>query len=903
MRRITSVFTICLLIVFLPLAVMAAKKAKPKTKEAEKSVAEKPVQPVSIAPSLDPVLFEQLKARSIGPAIMSGRVSDFAFDPKDPFTFYVALATGGLMKSSDNGATFQAIFEKEAVSSIGAVAVAPSDSKIVWVGTGEADDRNSAYWGDGVYLSTDAGGTWKNVGLKDSKTIARIAVSPKDPMTAYVAAVGDLWQPNPERGLYKTTDGGKTWKAVLQASSFPDRVGCGDVALDPSNPDIIYAAMYARQRTPWSFTAGPAATDGKDIGGIFKSTDGGGTWKKLEGGLPAGTGRIGLSVFHKNPQIVYAVIQSDIFGTSSVDDLLSKTGGVFRSEDGGNTWKRMSGLDPRPFYFSQIRVDPENDQRVYVLGFMLHVSEDGGKTFREDRFNKVHPDCHALAIDTRSPQHLLLGTDGGAFQSFDHAAGWAHLNRFAAGEYYRISADSSNPYRICGGLQDNMNWVGPSMTKSKDGILNADWTSLGGGDGFYCVFDKKNPSIIYTESQQGTFFRFDLSSGASKMLRPEPAEGQPAFRFNWTTPLVGSHFSDAMYLAGNHVFKLTDQGEHWKMISPDLSTQSPQKITAVGSGAETYGVVYALAESPLKAGLLWAGTDDGKLWITENEGETWTDLSANLPPEARGLWISRIEPSSFDPKVAYMTAQGYRTGNYAALAYRTADAGKTWQSIASNLLANQPVEVIREDPRNANVLYAGTDFGLFVSFNQGASWTKLGGLPTIPVHDILIQPDSRDLVIATHGRSLFILDDVVPLEQLTPEVEQKEAHLFPVRPAFGFNHLPGFSDWNGNAVFSGTNPPMGAIINVWVKKYSGTPVSIQITNSEGVPVANLKADGVPGINRVVWGLKLTKDLLNEYGGQGDKFLKPGEYTVTMTYGSVKQTQKLKVDIAAGIETR
>ncbi|MDD5542267.1 MAG: hypothetical protein PHX83_03765 [Acidobacteriia bacterium] len=883
---------------------LAATKKKPSAKTPALPPTTKTVAVASTAPALDAVLLDQLKARSIGPAIMSGRVSDIAYDPKDPYTFYIALATGGVMKTTDNGATFKAIFEKEPVFSIGAVAVAPSDSKIVWVGTGEADDRNSAYWGDGVYLSTDAGATWKNVGLNESKGIARILVSPADPMTAYVAVVGDLWQPSAERGLYKTTDGGKTWKAVLQAAApYQNRVGCGDVTMDPSNPDVVYAALYARQRTPWSFTSGPAVTDGKDVGGIFKSTDGGATWKKLEKGLPAGTGRIGLDIFRKDPKIVYAVIQSDFYGTSGIDDVMSKSGGIFRSEDGGESWTRMSGLDPRPFYFSQIRVDPENDKRVYDLGFMLNVSEDGGKTFREDRFKNVHPDCHALAIDPRSPARVILGTDGGAYQSFNHGEGWAHLNRFAAGEYYRISLDSSDPYRICGGLQDNMNWVGPNSTRTKDGILNSDWTSLGGGDGFYCVFDQKDFGIIYTESQQGTVYRFDLASGAQKRLRPEAPEGQKIFRFNWTSPLIGSHFSDALYLAGNHVFKLTDRGEHWKMLSPDLSMQNPDRIQTTGSGAETFGVVYALAESPVQAGVLWAGTDDGKLWITTDEGESWTDLTSNLPGEALGLWISRIEPSRVDAKTAYLAIQGYRTGNDAPLAYRTIDAGKTWQSIRSNLPDNGPVEVIREDPKNPKILYAGTEFGLFVSFNQGESWTKFGGLPTIPVHDIQIQPQKLDLVAATHGRSLYVLDDISVLEEMTPEIEKESAHLFPIRPSLGFDPLPGFSEWNGNEVYSGANAPLGAIINVWIKAYTGKPVSLAITNSGGQPVANLKAEGVPGLNRVVWNLKPTKDLLTEYGGQGEKFLKPGEYTVTLTYGDIKQVQKLNISIAEGIETR
>src|SRR4051794_2482691 len=397
-----------------------------------------PGEPAAPAlPSPPEATLKSLAARAIGPAVMAGRVSDIALDPHDPWTVYVATAHGGIMKTSDNGGSFAVVTEKQHVASFGAVAVSPGDPKVVWAGSGEANDRNSSGWGTGMYRSTDAGATWTPAGLGGTKVIARIAVHPADPNVAYVAAVGDLWNDNPERGLYKTTDGGKTWSAVLQAPQ-PDRgiTGCGDVAIDPAHPDTVYAVLYARRRTPWSFAAGPAVTGARDAGGIFRSTDGGATWKKLAGGLPAATGRIGLAVFPKTPSIVYAVVQSDEAGSQNIDEVISRRGGVFRSADGGDTWTRQSGLNPRPFYFSQIRVDPENDQRVYVLGYMLHVSEDGGRTWREDRFKKVHPDCHALAIDPRQPARLLVGNDGGVYQSYDQGAAWSHVNTLAIGEFY-----------------------------------------------------------------------------------------------------------------------------------------------------------------------------------------------------------------------------------------------------------------------------------------------------------------------------------------------------------------------------------------------------------------------------------------------------------------------------------
>ncbi len=854
---------------------------------------------------IDAPRLKALKARSIGPAVMSGRVSEIALDPQNPYVFYVGFATGGVAKTENNGGTFTGIFEKEPVASIGALAVAASDPKAIWVGTGEANDRNSSGWGDGVYLSKDGGETWSNVGLKSSRAIARIVVHPDDPNVAWVAAVGNLWAPGGERGLYVTRDGGKTWTAVLQAPAPKvDRVGCGDVALDPSDPGTIYAALYARQRQPWSFTSGPDATDGKDLGGIFKSTDGGATWKKLSKGLPGSTARIGLAIHRKNPKIVYAIVQSSEGGTSDIRDVTSKSGGVFRSEDGGETWVRQSNLNPRPFYFSQIRVDPENPERVYVLGFALHVSEDGGKTFREDRFEKVHPDLHALAIDPRRPERLLLGTDGGAYQSFDAAKSWEHLNRFAAGQFYRINLDDSDPYRICGGLQDNLNWVGPSATRTKEGILNSDWINIEGGDGFSCVFDPEDPQIVYAESQQGDLHRFDLKSGAVKKLRPSPPEGQPAYRFHWNSPLFGSrHEKGAMYFAGNRVFKLTSRAEKWTVISPDLSMQDSKKATATGSGAENFGVVYTLAESPLEKGLLWAGTDDGKVWVTTDEGASWTDLTGNLPPAARGLWMGRIEASWHDPKVAYLAVETHRSGKLAALAYRTADLGRTWQSIAGDLPADGPVKVVREDPKDPQVLFAGTELGLFATLDRGASWTTLGSLPTVAVDDIAIHPREHDLVVATHGRSLYVLDDITALEALTPEVRAKDAHLFPPLPAHAFEPLPGFGDWNGAAVYRGENPKVGALLTWWVRDFTGEEVKIEIVNALGQPVAKLSAPATPGLGRIVWDLKPSKELLTEYGGEGPKFVRAGDYKVTLTLGKTKSEQTLAVSVAPGLETR
>jgi len=880
----------------MPAIVIAALSLQISATAAERPAAQSRTTP-------PPAFMKSFKARSIGPATMGGRVSAVALDPEDPYTFYVGLGTGGIMKTSNDGATFDAVFEKETVAAIGAIAVTPGSPRSVWAGTGEANDRNSSSWGDGIYHSTDGGGAWVNCGLRESKTIARIAVSPRDSNRIYAAAMGDLWSFGGERGLYMSADGGKTWKRILAGpDAVADRVGCCDVILDPAHPDTLYAALYARRRTPWSFDAGPRGTDGMDAGGIFRSTDAGATWRKLSQGLPSSTGRIGLDIYRANTAVVYAVVQSDEGGAPSIDEVHSKRGGVFRSDDRGDTWRRMSALDPRPFYFSQIRVDPRADRRVYVLGFMLHVSDDSGKTWQENFFKDVHSDCHELAIDPRNTSKLLLGTDGGMYESFSRGSSWVFLDKMAAGEFYRITLDQSSPYRVAGGLQDNENWVAPVLTRSKEGILNTDWKPLGGGDGFYCAFDPSDTNVIYAESQEGEVHRINLRNGEIKGLRPEAPEGQPSFRFHWNSPLIASvHDTGDLFLAGNRIFKLTRHGEEWKAISPDLSTLDPHRILAAGSGAENYGVVYAFAESPLKKGLLWAGTDDGKLWITSDEGEHWTDLTDRLPGVLKGQWLGRIEPGSADPDVAYLAVAAYRTGNYAPLLFRTSDRGRTWKSVAGDLPPDGPVKSVRE--AKPGILFAGTEFGLFLSMDAGEHWSKFGELPTVAVDDIQIQPREKDLVAGTHGRSIYVIDDISPLLEFTPAVADSAMHLFPPRPADGFFRLPGWTESAGSAVFRGANPPEGAILNYYVREFTGDGVHITVADSSGRTVANLNGTGTPGFNRLVWDLRPTADLLNTYGGEGRKFVRPGVYTVTATFGKHKDVQKLAVRIAPGIETR
>ena len=587
----------------------------------------------------------------------------------------------------------------------------------------------------------------------------------------------------------------------------------------------------------------------------------------------------------------------------------------------------MNDIDPRPFYFSQIRIDPANDQRVYVLGMAVLASDDGGKNFREDLSEKVHPDCHALVIqagsapapkpakpeDKNKPpkppvsERLILGTDGGVYQSYAAGKDWEHLNRIPAGEFYRITVDDSQPYyRVAGGLQDNESFAGPSEVPTKEGIRNEDWLALGGGDGFWVAFDPADHDIYYAESQEGFVHRLNIRNGERRELRPEPPEGQERYRFHWNSPLIGSrHKAGVLYLAGNRVFRLTDRGEHFQVISPDLTKNNPERVNASGSGAENFGVVYSLAESPAKPGLLWAGTDDGRLWVTENDGGNWTELTANLPEPARGEWIVRIEPGGKDPKVAYVVTNAYRFGDDRPTILRTADLGKTWQSVVGEgIPPNDPVEVVREDPVNSNLLYAGTHRGLFASFDQGKHWVHVGGLPNVRVDDLQIQARSADLVIGTHGRSIDILDDTRAFRELTPEILAKPAHLFSVAPVFGRYPLPGFADNHGKGVYRGENPPEGALFTVWVKEFTGDEAKIAVTNAAGQPVANLKLPGTPGLSRVSWDLRPSEDVLIKYGGDDPKkFVPSGEYTAELSYGKEKMKQTFHVEIAAGIITR
>jgi len=570
---------------------------------------------------LNGALLEGLRWRCIGPANMGGRIDDFAVVESNPHIIYVATASGGVWKTANNGVTWVPIFDDQTTSTIGDVTVCPSNPDIVWVGTGEPNNRQSSSWGDGVYRSNDAGKTWTNMGLKDTHHIGRIAVHPTNPDIAYVAALGHLWGPNKERGLFRTMDGGKTWENTL---FIDENTGCVDVAIDPESPNTLYAAAYQRRRRGWGFSGGGPQ------GGLYKTTDGGGNWVKLTNGLPEGiTGRIGIDIYRSNPNIVYVIFEH-------------KTGGVFRSEDKGLTWEKMSSTNPRPMYYSKIRIDPNNDQRIWVLGASMYVSEDGGKNFRTDYVRRIHGDHHAMWINPDNSAHMIVGSDGGIYFSYDRGKTWDFVNSLPVGQFYEIGFDMRKPYHVYGGLQDNGSWGGPSATWYSLGITNEDWLRIGGGDGFYTQVDPTDHTTIYAESQTGYLFRFDLNSGESKMIRPEPKDRKETYRFNWNSPiLISPHNPKKIYCGGNKLFISEDRGETW-VETVDLTTQQDrEKLPLMGvlpdkntlsrhDGIAFYGDIVTISESPLKEGILYVGTDDGNLQVSQDGGQTWKNVIRHL---------------------------------------------------------------------------------------------------------------------------------------------------------------------------------------------------------------------------------------------------------------------------------
>ncbi len=860
-----------------------------------------------------------LKFREIGPAIMGGRVDEFAVVESDPKIVYVGLASGGVWKTSNAGTTWTPIFDKQPVSSIGAVAVAPSDPSIVWVGTGEANNRQSSSWGNGIYKSTDAGRSFQSMGLAETHHIGRVSIHPTNPDILYVAAGGRLWGPNRERGLYKTTDGGKIWKNILY---FNEDTGVTDVAMDRRNPDTLYAAAYQRRRSVYGFNGGGPGS------AIYKTTDGGATWKKLLRGLPyekpedGDTGRIGLSIYRRDSSIVYAIVEH-------------ANGGVFRSEDRGETWTRMSDVNPRPAYYSQIQIDPNDDKRIWVLGSPVYYSEDGGKTFDSSRVGRIHVDFHAIWINPADSNHMLLGSDGGITWSWDAGKTWDFVNTIAIGQFYEVSYDFQKPYRISGGLQDNGSWIGPSLSLLKwgrwapAGSTNSDWFEVGGSDGYYTVIDPTEPNIVYSETPDGNPLRRDLRTNESRSIRPREAKDDPRYRFYWDTPIVISrHNPKVLYYAAQFLFRSTNRGDSWTKISPDLTANVNQhslptmgrlpdeKMISRQDGVWNWPTIASIAESPLNPNVLWVGTDDGNLQVTRDLGKTWQNVVTKVPGLGKMACVGRIVASRHTEGTAYAIFDNHRMNDFEPYVYTTTDYGRTWKAITQGLPRNNgTLRAIQEHHRNPDLLFAGTEFGVYVSFDRGANWTPLSlNLPTVPVADIAIHPRENDLILGTHGRSIWVLDDITPLEQITGSVLASDLHLFDIRPATAWRIYDYRNDHGGpgHKFFIGENPPYGALINYYLKKRpdDSDKVLITVDDARGKTIREFEGTKDAGVNRVAWDLRsaplaeipaaLRADAQGMGGGQRGMMSRgpvvdPGTYLVKVALGRTLMSKQVTVE--------
>jgi photosystem II stability/assembly factor-like uncharacterized protein len=846
--------------------------------------------------AVDSETFSGLEARSIGPATMSGRVTAIDAVAGDRLTVWVGAADGGVWKSTDGGVDFKPVFDKN-TQSIGAIAVDPKDPKTVWVGTGETWTRNSVSVGDGVYRTTDGGDNWESMGLKDSERIARIAVDPKDSQVVYVCASGHLFDANSERGVYRTADGGKSWKAVL---SVNNETGCADLAVDPQDPKVVYAAMWQFRRWPYFFKSGGPGS------GLYKSADGGATWTRLSKGLPAGElGRIALAVAPSNPKIVYASIEA-------------KKTSLYRSEDQGASWTALSSstvVSARPFYFSRLVVDPKNAERVYKAGTGMGVSDDGGKTFAGVGGGGLfgasyHSDVHAIWLNPGNPEELLLGCDGGVYQSRDRGNHWRFVGSLPLSQFYHVSYDMEWPYNVYGGLQDNSTWMGPSR-KSGGAIMNRDWKVLGFGDGFWAFVDASDPDLVYVEFQGGNLLRQRKSTGEIKDIRPYEKEGEDKYRFNWNTPI---HLSPTrpgtLYYGAQFLFRSSDHGESWTRISGDLTSNDKNKLKQDESGgltldnstAENHCTIYVIAESPKNADMVWVGTDDGNLQLTRDGGKTWTNVT---PTPAAGLpkatWVSNVEPSHFDPATAYATFDGHMTGDMKSYVYRTTDSGKTWQSLAAGDVKGY-AHVIREDLVNRELLFLGTELGLFVSLDGGKQWGQFSGrLPKVAIRDIAIHPRESDLLLATHGRGIYIVDDITPLRKLTAEVLNTDVAFLESRPSV--MPIPAFDfRFEGDGEYEGRSLEDSAFITYYLKKrHMFGDLKLEIYDEKGTLLSTIPGGKRRGINRVAWpmsekGPKVPAAAVAAFspGAFSGPRVPEGVYTVKMIKGKDTYSSQLKL---------
>jgi len=847
----------------------------------------------------DSLTIAGMRWRNIGPANHQGRVTDVQGIPWPSRTFYVASAGGGVWKSTNAGTTFRPVFENEHVSSGGMLAISPSDTNTVYYGTGEPNTRNSISPGAGVYKTTNGGKSWEFIGLKETEQIGRIVVHPRDPNIVYVAALGHAWGANKERGLYKSTDGGKTWALKKFIS---DKAGFVDVALDPRDPNVVWASSYERVRGPYFLQSGGPGS------ALWKSADAGETWAEVKGnGFPETMkGRISIAIAASDPNVMYTQVEADTTANPKKDPKVKaqkSPTGLYRSDDAGKTWTKANDEDTRPFYYSQVRVDPTNPNHVFWSSTPIKFSLDGGKT-TGNTTNNVHVDHHAMWIDPKDPSHIIVGDDGGVAQTWDSGGNWDSMNQLPIGQYYNVSFDMAVPYNVCGGAQDNGAWCGPSRRRTGT-ITNSMWFTFNGGDGFVTAQDPANPDIIYGESQGGNIGRYTVSTGerfglAKPQWRPKYTQWEDSIavqwpdttkplskdekkrvdgfraaqrrdsidldmRWNWNTPfMISKHNPQVLYFGANRVLKSTKMGDEMYPISPDLSyadtmkirvsTQTTGGITTDATGAETFANVVSLNESPIRPGILFAGTDDGRLWVTWNDGGSWNDLSKNVTTVPAGTYVSRIEPSHFDSLTFYVTFDNHRRDDFTPYVLATNDGGKTFRSIASNLPTGGPdfAYVIREDLKNQNLLFVGTDVGAYVSMNKGQSWQRfMTGLPTTPVMDLLIHPRDGELVAATHGRGFWIAD-ITPLQQWTAQIADKAVHLFAPKTAFQWGERAFDGQSVGQKLFEAQSPTYGAEIVYRVTQPVTGQVKVIVQDARGDTLATLNGPGRAGIQRVVW---------------------------------------------------
>ncbi|HEY6047208.1 MAG TPA: hypothetical protein VIU65_11435, partial [Pyrinomonadaceae bacterium] len=888
----------------------------PQEKKDEGTGDSAPRDPMSAA------TFNGLRLRSIGPAFTSGRVSGIAVDPNNVSHYFVSAASGGVWKTVNAGTTWTPVFDSQGSYSIGCIVLDPRNPLTVWVGTGENNSQRSVSYGDGVYRSDDGGKTWKNVGLKTSEHIGRIAIDPKDSNIVYVAAQGPLWGPGGDRGLFKTTDGGKTWKQILKIS---ENTGVTDVAIDPRDSNTLYAAAYQRRRHMWTLVnGGPESA-------LYKSTDGGETWDKLRVGLPTTEmGRIGIAISPANPDVVYATVEA-----------ADRKGGIFRSSDRGGSWERRNEFDATAMYYARIVADPKDVDRFYVMNVFLMVSDDGGRTLRRLGEKSKHVDNHEIWIDPNNTDHYLVGCDGGVYESFDRAANWHFKSNLPITQLYDVAVDNSTPfYNVFGGAQDNFAFGGPARTRSASGIVNSDWWVTQGGDGFRTQVDPEDPNTIYAELQNGNLVRTDKRTGERMGIQPQIGRGEDPLRWNWDSPfIISPHSHTRLYFAADKLFRSDDRGDTWTVVSGQLSRgldrdKLPvmgkiQSIDAVAKNASTafFGNASALAEWPKKEGLIYVGTDDGLVQITEDGGKNWRKVE-KLPDVPELAYVSRIVASTNEMNTAYLAYENHQNADFKPYLFKTTDAGHTWTSIKGNLPANQSVWAIAEDHVNPNLLFAGTEFGLFFTVDGGQKWIQLkGNMPVIQVRDLVIQRRENDLVVGTFGRGFYILDNYTALRSITPATLKQDAMLFPVKDALMYIQSQPIGgrgkSFQGESYFTADNPPFGATFTYYLKDALKTrkerrqeaekkapvvsipsraelsaedeeeapAIILTVTDSSGRVVRRLTGPITAGMQRVSWDLRYpppslplppnpeAEDPFNE--GPAGPLVMPGIYKVSI----------------------